>query len=212
MNYDYIIFERILNMIDRGFVLSLLMGIASAVYVITASKFLARSRERRKARQEEQRHKITKGLLNGSIESFEDLVNVYKGVNGLGSDDKSYCFGLSKFLREYISNIVALDDLDYEHARILKNKATDFLHHIDKESPFVDLPPAERNLLIDIQRFIDVNDSQSALRKLESLAGLIEARQDGFDKLQASNRWSIPLAMIGLVFTIIFGITSLIKQ
>ena len=70
MSENYIIIEKILNMIDRGFVLSLLMGVASAIYFITASKLLVRSREKRNARHEEQRNKITNGI-RGQILNLE---------------------------------------------------------------------------------------------------------------------------------------------
>ncbi len=63
--------------------------------------------------------------------------------------------------------------------------------------------------MIDINQFIQVGDQPSAFRKLENLAGLIEARQDGFERLQNSNKWSVPLAVIGLILTIIFGVFSL---
>lgn len=181
----------------------------TVVYVITAQRFLFQSRERRKRREFEQQEAISKGLLNGAIESIDDLINVYKGINGLSSDDISYRAGLGKFLREYLAKLVCSDDLGHDQIKDLKNKVNSFLKKIDEESPFADLPAAERNLIIDVQRFVGVGDSASAFRKLEDLAGLIEVRQDGFEKLQNSNKWSIPLAVIGLVLTVVFGVASI---
>lgn len=199
----------IIELLDRQTLLAAFTAAFTVVYVITAQRFLLQSRERRKKREFEQQEAISKGLLNGAIESIDDLINVYKGINGLSADDISYRAGLGKFLREYLAKLVSSDDLSQDQIKELKGKVNSFLKKIDEESPFADLPAAERNLIIDVQRFVGVGDNASAFRKLEDLAGLIEVRQDGFEKLQNSNKWSIPLAVIGLVLTIVFGVASL---
>ena len=43
------------------------------------------------------------------------------------------------------------------------------------------------------------------------MAGLIEARQDSIERLEKSNKWAIPLAVIGLFLTIVFGVISIFK-
>jgi hypothetical protein len=58
---------------------------------------------------------------------------------------------------------------------------------------------------------VRAGDKDSAAKKLEDLEGLIEVRQDALERLQNSNKWSIPLTFIGLVRTVVFGIISLIK-
>lgn len=199
----------IIELLDRQTLLAAFTAAFTVVYVITAQRFLLQSRERRKKRELDQQEAISKGLLNGAIESIDDLINVYKGVNGLSADDISYRAGLGKFLREYLAKLVSSDDLTQAQIKDLKGKVNAFLKKIDEESPFADLPAAERNLIIDVQRFVSVGDNASAFRKLEDLAGLIEVRQDGFEKLQNSNKWSIPLAVIGLVLTVVFGVASL---
>ena len=201
--------SAIIELLDRQTLLAAFTAAFTVVYVITAQRFLLQSRERRKRREFEQHEAISKGLLNGAIESIDDLINVYKGINGLSADDISYRAGLGKFLREYLAKLVSSDDLGHDQIKELKDKVNSFLKKIDEESPFADLPAAERNLILDVQRFVSVGDNASAFRKLEDLAGLIEVRQDGFEKLQNSNKWSIPLAVIGLVLTVVFGVASL---
>lgn len=198
-----------ISILDKNVVLTAFTAAFTIVYVFAAQHFLFRSRERRKNREQEQKETISTGLLSGGIETIEDLVNVYKGINGLGSDDISYRAGLGRFLREYLAKIVSSESLSSEQIKQLKSKVNEFLKKLDEESPFSDLPAAERNLMIDINQFIQIGDQPSAFRKLENLAGLIEARQDGFERLQNSNKWSVPLAVIGLILTIIFGVFSL---
>lgn len=199
----------LISILDKKAVINAVFAVFTIVYVFAAQHFLFRSRERRKNREQEQKETISTGLLSGGIETIEDLVNVYKGINGLGSDDISYRAGLGRFLREYLAKVVSSDSLSSEQIKQLKSKVNEFLKKLDEESPFADLPAAERNLMIDINQFIQVGDQPSAFRKLENLAGLIEARQDGFERLQNSNKWSVPLAVIGLILTIIFGVFSL---
>ena len=169
------------------------------------------SRERRKKTQFELHQTISRGLLTGAIDSVDDLVNLYKGVHELGADDVSYRAGLSKALRAYLVQIVSDSSLEPSEAKRLKETVNRFLQQIEAEAPFADLPAAERNLVIDVQKFMNAGDNPSANRKLEDLAGLIEVRQDALTRLQNSNKWSIPLAVIGLVLTIVFGVVSLIK-
>lgn len=183
--------------------------VAVAAYVFAAQYFLRISRERRNKRQEALHNAISRGLLNGALETVEDFVNVYKGVHGLSADDITYRAGLGRNLREYLVRLVSDDKMEAKDVRLLKEKINVILKQIEAEAPFADLPAAERNLIIDVQKFVGSGDVHSANQKLQDLAGLVEVRQDALERLQASNKWSIPLAIIGLVLTVIFGIVSL---
>ncbi len=183
----------------------------AALYAFAFKYFLTRARQRRRLKEFKLHNAISTGLSNETLTTVEDFVNVYKGVHGLGADDISYRAGLAKALREYIVQVVSDDEINPQQANQLKSSASAILARIEAESPFADLPPAERNLLIDVSGFIQANDQQSALRKLEDLAGLIEVRQDSLERVQTSNKWSIPLAAVGLILTIIFGLISIFK-
>jgi hypothetical protein len=92
---------------------------------------------------------------------------------------------------------------------MLKIKIKELLRLIETETPFAGLPAAERNLVLDARKFIETNELGAATQKVDDLANLIEARQDAYEKLQSSNKWSVPLAIIGLVLTVVFGVMSL---
>lgn len=186
-------------------------AVTAALYALAFKYFLTRTKQRRRLKEFKLHNAISTGLSNETLVTVEDFVNVYKGVHGLGADDISYRAGLAKVLREYIVQVVSDDEVDPQQAKQLKSSASAVLARIEAESPFADLPPAERNLLIDVGGFVKANDQQSALRKLEDLAGLIEVRQDSLERVQSSNKWSIPLATVGLVLTIVFGLISIFK-
>lgn len=167
------------------------------IYSFAAQKFLFAARERRKRRDTQLHEAISNGLRSRTLVTVEDFVNVYKGVYGLGADDVSYRAGLAKVLREYIVKVVSDSTQKSEDIRRLKDYTSAVLKRIETETPFADLPPAERNLILDIDRFLIANDQDSATSKLQDLAGLIEVRQESLERLQGTNKWSIPLATIG---------------
>jgi len=195
----------------KQFFLFAFLIVFTVVYVFAAKRFLSSSQDRRRRRQEALYTAISQGFLKATVDAVEDLVNLYKGVHKLGADDISYRAGLSRTLREYLVDIVSSSSLDVAETKRLKDKATAILKEIEAQAPYADLPVAERNLLVDVERFVRAGDNISAAMKLQDLAGLIEVRSEEFERLQAANKWSVPLAVIGLVLTVVFGTISLIK-
>jgi len=62
----------------------------------------------------------------------------------------------------------------------------------------------------NIQIFIQRNDSLNTLQSLNELKQVILARFKEYQKIESQNSWSLPLAFIGVVFTLILGIWSTI--
>jgi hypothetical protein len=194
---------------DPKILQSAVVLVAVIVYIVTLLVVYFRYRRRRLAPKMRLWEALGNGLRSGAVASVEDVVNIYKGIHGLGGDDLSYRAGLAKGLREYLVSVVSEKDRKSDSAKAVKEKITAILNTIEQEDPFSDLPTAERNLLLDVQQMVDLGDGAAAKRKLRGIAGLIEARQDALDRLQSSNRWSIPLAVVGMVLTLIFGFISL---
>jgi len=154
---------------------------------------------------------ISNGIKSGLLEKLEDFVNVYKGIYRVGSDDISYKANLSRVLRNFLVSLVSEDTTDLTEVKARKEKAIALLDQIEKESPFADLPSAERGLIFDIEKFAASGDADGTKQKLSELAGHIQARQESLQYERQLSRWSIPLAVIGLVLTIVFGIISIFK-
>ena len=198
-----------LQSLSKDFALQSFAVMFTVVYVSLAFLSVTRIRRRRAERDAQLRNAITNGLVNDQVESIEDLVNIYRGVTNSSDDDVSYKAGVSRILRRLLVTLAA--DPESNHAkRLLRHKIKELLKHIETETPFADLPTAERNLIIDARRFIETNELSAATQKVEDLANLIEARQEAYEKLQAANKWSVPLAVIGLVLSIVFGVISLL--
>ena len=180
----------------------------TVVYITFSFYYLTRVRRRRQEKDQKLKQAISSGLVNGQIEGVDDLVNLYRGVTNSSDDDVSYKAGVSRVLRRLLVAL-ASDPEGTQPKRMLKIKIKELLRLIETETPFAGLPAAERNLVLDARKFIETNELGAATQKVDDLANLIEARQDAYEKLQSANKWSVPLAIIGLVLTVVFGVMSL---
>ncbi len=194
--------------------------IGTVTYFAMVVTFLQITVRRRKIRREDSKNRFYKvlqeGLKSSAIIDMDDVVNVYKGASGLSSEDLDYRYGLSNHLREFLVKVIAKEksvadgSLEDETIRDWKQKITNFISQNEASSPYADLPSAERNVLNDISTFLENNDQESVKRKTSELAGMIQARHNDLASIRNINRWTVPLAIIGLVFTVIFGILALI--
>lgn len=165
--------------------------------------------ERRRKENKEEFFKALKSAFNDeTLKASEDIFNLYKGIFGEHEESKLIS-GINKCLREFL---VKLRTDSFRYNVEPKEKMQELVTFINAEikknedvQPFADVPDLERNYLIDTRNLIDANNKEEALRKLIDLGGLIQTREETSIKLQKSNRWSVPLALLGLVLTIIFG-------
>jgi hypothetical protein len=155
---------------------------------------------------------LVEGLRNNSLTVLDDIINIYKGITDRSSQDLSYKVPLCKRLREFLVELVSkkLDStIKDEQIASWKQKISGFIKEIEQGAPYDDLPIIEKNILDDMAMFIENNNKESIKNKLIELSGTIRARNDEFIKAQRINRWSLPLAIIGLILTIIFGFMSI---
>ena len=78
-----------------------------------------------------------------------------------------------------------------------------------KEEPFADLPEEERRLLRSLKNSIETSKQNLVDADLDSLKLLITTKNRIYSRSEKTNRWSVPLALFGLLLTIIFGIKDL---
>ncbi|MCX5995757.1 MAG: hypothetical protein NTV59_07155 [Chloroflexi bacterium] len=184
---------------------------------ITALNFVVSRKKQRLTERENKLYKaLVEGLKTGAITTTDDVVNIYKGVAGISSEDLSYRYGLSNHLRKFLVALVSKDKnliesgLADELIRDWKQRISEFIQKNEMVSPYADLPAPERNVLTDISTFLEKNDIESIKRKALELAGMIQARNNDLNRIRNINRWTVPLAIIGLVLTITFGILALL--
>jgi hypothetical protein len=194
--------------------ISVVMGAVITAYVVSVYFTLQRKQERKKDEKREFRKTLVAGLKSGAVSDIEDVINLYKGITGIQAEDAGYLHGLGQHLREFLVDLVSgnLDEeLDNQAVVEWKNKITSFIKINEETSPYADLPPAERNALNDASAFLQKDDKESVRQKLFELGGMIQARYDDILKLQRINKYVVPLAIIGVVLTVTFGILAILR-
>lgn len=156
---------------------------------------------------------LINSLKDNSIKELTDIVNIYKGIRGLSSEDITYRYGLTKTLRYFLVELLAenknyfKNNLDAKTKNKWKNIITNYIEENDKISPYSDLPIEERLTLDKINTFLKNTDIKSAKQEIHKLSGLFQARYDDFKRIEKINNWSVPLAITGFILTILFGIS-----
>lgn len=194
----------------------ILLFIGTITYFSFAFTFLTYLKRRKYEKIKEFTKTVSLGLKNKSINSIQDVNNIYMGIFGVQCDtkDSDYCGQLCKLLRKLLVKIInngaEIKDLslDNEQRAEIKEKLSQYIEHFEKTYPFANLPLAEMNIMNDIATYILNKDIDSITRKINELTGIIQVRAEENKKLDSATRWSIPLAIAGLIFTIIFGILS----
>ncbi|PDY05747.1 hypothetical protein COM66_10915 [Bacillus cereus] len=191
------------------------MTIAAASFSILALNLLYRNIQETKIKDKEVdkfSDVLLKGLRLGTINNLDDVYNIYKGINDLELVNENYRYSLNKSLRKFLVKIQTeeFEEIKEEQIKEWKNKVDEFIKKNEELSPFSELPQAERNIMNDILAYLEKNDNDSIRRKIMELSNSIQIRKEQIDKIDKQNKWSVPLAVIGLVLTIFFGIASLI--
>lgn len=205
-NFFELLFEK-----DK--ILPLFTVIFTVVYAYAATFVLKRIRERRIKRKNTFIETFIVGVSDNTIENSEDLLNIYSGITNLSTEDLTSKQDLNKWLREILAKLINKEvgkDFTVEHTIAIKSKITEFIKQNETISPFADLPDTERNIINDISTYNRAGDKESVSRKINELSSVIITRHEQQKKIEAANKWSIPLAIIGLVLTVIFGILSIV--
>ena len=79
------------------------------------------------------------------------------------------------------------------------------------DKPFADIPEEERRLLIATRDAIQHDDKESMSFNLNELSSVISTRNRDYERVLNANRWMRPLAIIGIVASVIFGVLALLK-
>jgi len=200
---------EIFSGLDRALASQWAMMIGAVTYFALVFSATVVTARRRRERQTRLKRAVSIGLVNGQITGVDDLVNIYRGVTNASDDDISYKLGVTKILRSLLVTLASNSEAGRPETE-LRAKIKRLLAEIQQQTPFADVPAAERNLILDAREFIERNELNAAKQKIGDLAGLIEARNEAYTKLQSANKWSVPLAIVGLILTVVFGVASII--
>lgn len=178
-------------------------------YVSIGYFWLSYIYKRTQKRKEEFYETLINALKIGTIASINDVINIYNGLNGGNVSNGNY--KLSNFLKGFLVKIQSVGlDATKEEVKSWKMLITELVTQNQETSPFEELPNSERNIMNDILSYLNSDDKESIKRKMKELAVFILTRKEYLDKIEKQNKLSIPLAVIGLILTIVFGIASIV--
>lgn len=154
---------------------------------------------------------LIKGFTLNTIHTIEDVNNIYRGININKLENKKYMYDLSTLLRRFLVELHSkkYESLKIEQIQEWKEKIDNFIRHNEQLSPFSELPEAEKGMINDILSFAENKENEEIKRKIKELSRLIQVRKEEIDKIERSNKWSMPMGIVGIILTIIFGIASL---
>lgn len=81
--------------------------------------------------------------------------------------------------------------------------------YIEEETPFISIPQKEANLMQHIYQTLKDNDIMSEKYMLKQLSQEIEMKEKMMAKMNKTNKITIIISVLGVIFTFLFGIASL---
>jgi hypothetical protein len=190
--------------------ISLISVLVAALSTLFISKpFLKRERDKKPSDKEKIFNAIDKKFNSNLIKGKDDIIIV---LNSISRESENY-YSIAPILEDYITNRLDITATEKQENTDEIKKRYDLLKSIiseeNKEKPFENVPDEERRLLVGIKDGIQNKDMQSLEFNLHELHTVISTRNKIYEKANKLNRWSIPLAVIGTFFTILFGILSM---
>lgn len=187
--------------------------LVSATYVVVLHYFFERLRAKRSEKREDFQRTLVGALQAGTLGDLNDLYNIYEGTVGESAPEGESELGLGKLLKQFLAelqagNIEAVDD--ESEVQEWKDQLTVLLARLEETAPHEGLPEAERNAINDIDQFLADGHNDAAKRKLKELSGMIQTRTNTVESLQSTNKWSVPLAIVSSILTLVFGILSIV--
>jgi hypothetical protein len=155
---------------------------------------------------------LTRGIDTKKITTLKDCVDVVKGITGTLEEDGAKSI-LAAWLPRYLVRLIS-EQVTFTQpvkSNDAKEIVSGFIRELEVSDPFAQLPSAERGVINDIHRAVESDNKMLAEAKIKDLASLVEARIEDQNKIQRINKYSTPLAIVGVILTVLFGIISLIK-
>ena len=122
-------------------------------------------------------------------------------------------YSLAPLLEDYLKYLTAIKTEEVSPDKIQQRYAVikKIVEEELQEKPFADIPEEEKRLFRSLKDAISHNDNQALEFNLNELSALISQRNKTYVRTEQLNRWSLPLAIVGLITTIIFGYMSISK-
>lgn len=180
---------------EWAFIISVAISLYSAIVAFYNINIRSK-RHYRKSKQEEAYDLIKKGIEEESFENDDDIFLVYKKLAQGDYHYSSYADFLESFL------IYIRKNSDKDTILLISKRITPILNKERAEKPYCNIKDRERRILLAIEDAFKKNESNSIKHTLIDLSMVIESNQKALDRARRTNRWSIPISIVGVLLTL----------
>lgn len=159
---------------------------------------LVKSRRRLKySRVREAYTLIIRGIEQGTLDNDSDVLLIYKKLVQTYSLSRSYMDFLESFLI-----YVRKTSEDKEIMLKIMQRINPILDKEREEKPYCNINDRERRILLTIEDAFKKNEINSIKHILVDLSMVIESNQKALDRAKTTNKWSIPISIVGVLLTL----------
>ena len=157
------------------------------------------------------RHKAFNGLIcnklkNGLLSNQSDIQVLFNAFVSEHDNNSFFHFPLSlvQMLENFYLSTEILEESD-------KNLIMSFIQNEVKLMPFVGVPPEERVILTSICNNLDKEKDSLLIDNLNQLGIAMAARYEGYKRKDKLSKWSLGIAIIGTLGTIVGVILAILQ-
>lgn len=160
-------------------------------------------------REEKAKDKLFK-LLNSHLDAGHDIdLDFLKYVKASVEREFETNIAISHLLEDFLVHKLSAQSESKENMDYI-SKLKLLIEAEKQVKPFDSLPSEERRLLKGLKDSIEAKEAtESANYFIDELSTVLSVRSSEYQRSHQTNKWSVPLAIVGLVFTIVFGVMSI---
>jgi len=177
----------------------MLLTTALAMYVSMFVMMLT-LRKRKSYRKRTDTERAYELLLKGNEQQTltdNAIVLVYKRMIAQNYEYVSYIDFLESFLL-----YVREKDEDGKLTNEISNIIGPILEKEKAEKPYSNVRERERRILLAIENSLNKGETISLKNNLNDLSGVIENNQKALDRARKTNKWTVPISIIGVLLTL----------
>ncbi|MCI5137210.1 MAG: hypothetical protein D3922_02065 [Candidatus Electrothrix sp. AR1] len=150
-------------------------------------------------------------MISSYFDSGNELdLDFLKYINSSIEREFSVNIVISQLLEDFLVKLLTETNKNDQHVKYA-GKIKQLIEMEIKIKPFDSLPSEERRLLKALRDSVSSNAaSENANYFIDELSAVLSVRASEYQESHQTNKWSVPLAVIGLVSTIIFGVASIL--
>lgn len=152
----------------------------------------------------------TDKLINNKDSVLINIETIKKIFNSIDrkSNGELFTYGFINLLEDYsVYLITDTNQVSSENFPLI----IDLINEELKGEPFNQLKVEQRRILLTLQKSIMNNDIEVGIYNMNELNDIFRIQNEYIEKLEKRNSWSIPLAIAGIILSLIFGLSSIIN-